>query len=418
MTTKGYSLIGVGGVVVVLGIIWTALVFPSFEKIPDDFVRVDEFTGSYTVVDPIVKQVQDSTAIERLRTDPSAVKVLSDPATVAFLTGPEVANLLANETLRGLIANPAQLRQALSNPQALAQAVGPDVARTLANPTIAPILTNQAIMGLMNDPEAMKLALDPRVMALMADPTALPTITVPVKVYRERRAIETEGGTMNMREEVATTMIDPTSGKDTGVEVPGFGKTGITLSVDSKTRQYLPGTEGDRTGSLSFPFNVDHDKTYSLYVSAARQPLSARYVNTESRDGLQVMVFQINESESPMGTHPELGLPLVADSEITLWVEPRSGRVVDVDEKATTVSVRHPAGGKQTVFESSLKLTDQTVTDQIAVATDDRSTLSLFGTYVPWGLAVAGLAVAVVGAIVGRGRGRQAKGAVVQPSTL
>ena len=417
MSKSGYSLIGVGAVVVVLGIIWTTLVFPLFEKIPNDFVRIDEFTGSYTVVDPIVQQVQDSEAIQRLRTDPSAAKILSDPATISFLRGPELAQLLANENMRALLANPAQLNQAMSSPQALAQAVGPDVARLLANPAVTPILTNQAIIGLASDPEAMKLALDPRVMALMADPTAFPTVTIPVKVHRERRATGTKGGAITLREEVATTIFDPTTDEDTGVAAPGFPKTRLTLTVDSKTREYLQGTDGNRTGWLSFPFNVDDAKTYSLYVSAARQPLIARYVKTENRDGLRVMVFQISESERPMGTHPKLGLPLVADSEITLLVEPRSGRVVDVDEKATTVSVRHSAGGKGTVFESSLKLTEQTVTEQIAAARVDRSTLSLYGTYVLVGLTVVGIVLAAVGAIVGRGRGRERMSAVAQPAT-
>ena len=402
MSKSGYSLIGVGAVVVILGIIWTTLVFPRFEKIPNDFVRIDEFMGSYTVVDPIVQQVQDSKAIQRLRTDPSAAKILSEPATLSFLRGPELAKLLANENLRALFANPAQLKQAMSNPQALAQAVGPDVARALANPAVTPILTNQAIIGLASDPEAMKLALDPRVMALMADPTALPTITIPVKVRRERRATGTKGGAITMLEEVATTLVDPGTGKDTGVAMPGFPKTDLTLTVDSKTREYLRGTDGNRTGALSFPFNVDSDNSYSLYVSAARQPLIARYVKTENRVGLRVMVFQISESERPMGTHPKLGLPLVADSEITLWVEPRSGRVVDVDEKATTVSVRPSADVKRTVFESSLKLTEQTVTEQIASARGDRAKLSLYGTYALVGLTVVGIVLAAVGAIVGR----------------
>jgi hypothetical protein len=58
------------------------------------------------------------------------------------------------------------------------------------------------------------------------------------------------------------------------------------------------------------------------------------------------MVFQISASDRPMGTHPELGLPLVVDSEVTVWVEPRGGRVADSEDNTTTVSAVHPFGGQ------------------------------------------------------------------------
>ncbi len=132
--------------------------------------------------------------------------------------------------------------------------------------------------------------------------------------------------------------------------------------------------------------------------------MEANYVRTENVDGLEVMVFQISASDRPMGTHPALGLPLVVDSEVTVWVEPRSGRVVDTEDKTTTVSAVHPTQGKLTVFVSDLKLSEKSVGEQVAEAKDDKAQLALYGTYVPWGLIAGGVILALGVVVVGRSR--------------
>jgi hypothetical protein len=116
------------------------------------------------------------------------------------------------------------------------------------------------------------------------------------------------------------------------------------------------------------------------------------------------MVFQISASDRPMGTHPELGLPPVVDSEVTVWVEPRGGRVVDTEDKTTTVSAVHPLEGKLTVFVSELKLSPKSVTEQIDAAKDDKAQLTLYGTYVPLGLMIVGVVIAAAGIFAGWSR--------------
>jgi hypothetical protein len=197
-------------------------------------------------------------------------------------------------------------------------------------------------------------------------------------------------------------VADPDTGLSSGVEMPGFPKTDLLLALDSKTRAYLSETEGERTGSLSFPFNVETGETYSLYVSAAKQPLQASYVRSEEREGLDLMVFQVSASDRPMGTHPQLGLPLVVDSEITVWVEPSGGRVVDTLDDTTTVSAVHPLDGKFPVFVSDLKLSPNSVAEQIAAAKDDKSQLDLYGSDVPFGLMIGGVVIAAGGLVTGR----------------
>ena len=90
--------------------------------------------------------------------------------------------------------------------------------------------------------------------------------TIPVLIHRERHATGSDGNALSIREEVTITIVDPSTGQNTGVEAPGFEKTSVLLKLQNKTREYLAGTEGGRSGSLSFPFNVD------LFVKTPRQP--------------------------------------------------------------------------------------------------------------------------------------------------
>jgi hypothetical protein len=156
------------------------------------------------------------------------------------------------------------------------------------------------------------------------------------------------------------------------------------------------------------------EETYSLYVSAATQPLPAKFVRSEVRSGLDVMVFEISVKDRLVGTHPELGAPMVVDSQITVWVEPRTGRVVGAEDTATTVGLYDPATGKILGFVSKLKLTDDRVAGQVAAAKDDRAQLALYGTYLPLGSVGLGVLLLAIGVGLWRrligGRPETAKG--------
>ena len=224
-------------------------------------------------MDLIVDRVQGNAAIAQLLADPSNLEQLGSPASLEFLSSPALPQLLGSEEIRALLADPARLQQLLGDPEALAKAVPADLLPILANPVVVQLLGNPAVLALLGDPEAMELILDPRTVALLADPTALPLTVVPVLVHRERHGTDTAGDTIFIRETVETTLADPNTGQSSGVEMPGFPKTALLLALDSKTRIYLPQSQGERTASLSFPFKVETGETYSLYVSAARQPL-------------------------------------------------------------------------------------------------------------------------------------------------
>ncbi|MBI4312968.1 MAG: DUF3068 domain-containing protein, partial [Chloroflexi bacterium] len=297
------------------------------------------------------------------------------------------------DSFKQLLANPASLQGIAGNPAAIQTIPDPALRQVLPK-----LLADPTLLGLAKDPSALQLAGDPKVMALLADPASLPVVQIPVQIMRERKATKSEGGKLYLNERVATTVVG------SGDPMPGFPETTAALVIDDRTSRYLEGTDGGRTGYLGFPFGVQADKTYDIYVSAARGPLPARFVKEEEFQGLDVMVFAIKETDRPMGEHPELKLPLVLDSSITLRVEPRSGRVVDLEDHATTIGVVHPVKGKLPVFVSDIELTDASVAAQVAEGKEDVATLKRLGGYLPWGAFGLGIGLAAFGGLGLRGK--------------
>ncbi|MBI2855535.1 MAG: DUF3068 domain-containing protein [Chloroflexi bacterium] len=539
MRIAGRVLVVIGIIGVIFGIVWALAIFPNYKKIPSDFSRTEEFVGTYTLLDPIVQQIQSSQAIQQLIANPQTLALLAsedvlqflsgpelpalladpatlqnlvanlgtleaaaspetiqlladpqvqqflaspelaallanpatlqaltanlgtlqqatDPATVALLanpavqqllaspgaiqlltdptvlalladpvaasqsTDPAVQQLLANPIVQGLLANPALLqalaspgvqnllanpsalqlildptvqsvitdpvaaqllanpgaRQLLANPTALQPLLNPTVQAVLANPAVPLLLSDATVQQLLGDPASLQLVTDPRTMRLLKDPTDLPVVQVPVLIHRERAATDSTSNSISINEQVTTTRTD------IGEEMAQFPKSNINLVVDRGDKDYLDGTEGGRTGGLAFPFGIKKDTVYPTWVSAARQPLDARYVSTETIDGLEVFVLEIDVANLGM---PALGSdpgPLV-DSQITIRAEPRSGRVVDVEDHATTVSLVSGVDTKSPVFVSDIEYTQETVDTQIEKAKDDRHDLVYFGTSLP-----------------------------------
>jgi hypothetical protein len=223
-----------------------------------------------------------------------------DPATQQFLSNPQVQAILAHPVIQQFVANPAlvqalaspTVQQLLANPAALQLLFNPAAQGVLANPVTSRLLADPMVRQLLTDPASLQLVIDPRTMRLLADPSALPVIRVPVLVHRERVATDTDCDTIFINEQVTTTNTD------TGEELRPM--TNWKLVVDRSDKVYLDGTEnldkpGDaRTEGLAFPFGVKKDVVYPTWVSAARQPLDARFVSTERMDGLEVYVLKID----------------------------------------------------------------------------------------------------------------------------
>jgi hypothetical protein len=80
-------------------------------------------------------------------------------------------------------------------------------------------------------------------------------------------------------------------------------------------------------------------------------------------------------------------------------MEHRSGRVVDVEDHSTTVSLLTATGRKSTVFVSDIEYTQATVDTQIEAAKDDRKDLVFYGTSLPWLTIGLGILLIILGAL-------------------
>jgi hypothetical protein len=108
--------------------------------------RIDEFTGYYTVVDPIAAQVRDNEAVRELRNYPVAMSLLAEPRVNEILTGSRLRDALADEAVLHLLADQATLVQAVRSPQNLRGVVPDGFFQLLADPVVQSLLTNPRIL--------------------------------------------------------------------------------------------------------------------------------------------------------------------------------------------------------------------------------------------------------------------------------
>ena len=377
---------------------------------------------------PAVAQLASNPELLAIAQDPQALEALSDPTLLSLLSNPDVLGLLqdpvflaaldpaviallqdpAFQTLLGsgalvILASQPQILELLGDPVVIATLANPTVQGLIADPEAFSLvldsrtqllLTNAAILGLLADPEALSLVFDPRTQTLLANPADLPTVTVPVLLHRVRRATDTDGDRIFINEQVET--LDPT----TRQEVPGFPKTDVDLIVDRKSKEYLSGTEGGRSGFWGLPFHVDKDRSYNSWVTAAQRPLEAKYKGTEELQGLETYLFVVDVTDFSLGeADPVTGLPLVLDALITTWNEPKTGSSVKIED-FDSISAMDPLGNKYPRFVADVNHTEETVKDLVAEAKDNRSKIVVFGTYLPWVSIAVGILLGLVAAVM------------------
>ena len=405
---------------------------------------------------PAVAQMVSNPQLLALLQNPSALQALANPTLLDLLSNPEVLALLGDQEFVALLLNPAALPQLLAHPvagpllsdpdvvslfqdtafQAVLRsgalstlAAQPELLELLLDPSLGAVVTNPAVQPLLADPEALSLVLDtrtqqalanPSITALLADPEALslildsrtqrllanpadlPTIEGEVVIHRVRRATGTAGNRIFINEQ--KTYLDPA----TGEEIPYFPMENHDLIVDRKSKEYLPGTAEGRTGFWGLPFDVDKDRDYDSWVTAARQPQPARYLNTEKLQGLETFLFVQDVDDLDLGIDEPTGLPVVVDADIKAWVEPKTGSIVKIEDR-DVVSALDSSGNKHTLVEFDVKHTEATLAELIDEAKSNRSKIVWFGTNMPWisiglGILLIGASAAVVALAAGRGR--------------
>lgn len=171
-----------------------------------------------------------------------------------------------------------------------------------------------------------------------------------------------------------------------------------TLTVDRKTLTFVKALdERGRYGYWGPPRGLGEGDSFDIWNPAANRPLTARYVKSEEFQGLQVVVFRINESDISLGTHPQTQLPLLLSTTIELWIEPKSGTVVD--QNATTTISMDMMGNEAPLSISSLTWTDETISEMVGVAKDARGKLRWFEDIMPWLLIGIGAVLVIAGVI-------------------
>ncbi len=212
----------------------------------------------------------------------------------------------------------------------------------------------------------------------------------PVTVERVSKAVDTGSNNAVIVEETITTTNSATGEDITAL----FGSTEPNmLAVDRSTLAMMPDAEGAdmaRQGQWSPPMGLSEGSTFQMWNPAAGQALTAQWTGTDTLGGVDVAIFQISEENLALGPE-EITLPTggsmmldkFVSTEITLWVEPATGVVVN-SESDLTVAFEVPGMGMMPSFISDLSYTDGTVAYYADKASTAASQLFVFGTLLPW----------------------------------
>lgn len=134
--------------------------------------------------------------------------------------------------------------------------------------------------------------------------------------------------------------------------------------------------------------------SFYLWIPGADSSREAKYEGKQEFRGLEVLVFEIEEADLPLGPDPQAGnLELHLSTMLTLKIEPNSGTVVD--ERSFTVrSYDVPGMGTMPAFMGNVRFAEDTIAGLMDTARSARWKLLWFRTYIPW-IAI-GLGVALV----------------------
>ncbi|GAJ15708.1 unnamed protein product, partial [marine sediment metagenome] len=222
---------------------------------------------------------------------------------------------------------------------------------------------------------------------------------IPVNVVREQQATGVQDNVLIINQTITTAHALA------GMELPQFGLAEV-LGVDRSTRAYVT-SYGDmeRSGQFCFPEKVEKE-AYSVWMPTAGRPLEADFIGEEDFEGLRVFAFEISEQDLDIGTQQGTGLPQVLDIVVGMKVEPVSGTTVDT-ESVNTINIVPAPGMKMPVYVSSLRFTDDTITDLVDTARSARSMLlwaKVYGFWLVIGVGIVLTLVGVLGAIRTRPR--------------
>lgn len=177
-----------------------------------------------------------------------------------------------------------------------------------------------------------------------------------------------------------------------------------TLAINAHTLIFIPSVdERHRTGYWGPPRGLGEDKnSFDLWNPGANEPLTAKYVQSGDFRGMKIVLFRIDAGNITI-TDPQTQLPLMMSTTINLWIDPKTGTVVDQD--STTTTSMNIAGNIVPLQISNVRYAESTIVDLMGVAKDAARSLFLFTIVIPWVLIGVGVVLFLIDTIfIGRRR--------------
>jgi len=164
--------------------------------------------------------------------------------------------------------------------------------------------------------------------------------------------------------------------------------------------------------SFKFPFATEQ-KDYAFYDLTARKSVNAHFEAEETIKGLDTYRFVMNVPPTKIGDQDVPGSLVEKPDEPTLhaeqyyqvkrtvWVEPETGIIVvgQQEGKQELLTEGQDPGQGTTVFNGTLRFTDQTINDNVTKAKENKSKLSLLTSW-PTAMWIVGGLLIVVGLVL------------------
>ncbi len=164
--------------------------------------------------------------------------------------------------------------------------------------------------------------------------------------------------------------------------------------------------------SFKFPFETEQ-KDYQFYDLSVRKPVTARFDGEETVQGLATNRYvmtvpptKVGDKEVPgslvgKDDQPSVDTELYYQVKRTVWVEPVTGIVVvgQQEGKQELLAEGQEPGEGTTVFDGTLRFSDETINDNVTKAEDNKSKLSLLTSW-PTAMWVAGGLLLLVGLVM------------------
>lgn len=168
--------------------------------------------------------------------------------------------------------------------------------------------------------------------------------------------------------------------------------TDRTTAMAVNDPKYLPPSAEEKSGLVNkWPFRAEK-KTYPYWDGLAGEAVDAVYDRTEDLDGLEVYVYKVTQSGTPIEL--SAGVPGTLDAEKELFIDPVTGSIIDqVDHQDRLDSDGNPA------IVLDLAFTDEQVASNVEESKSNVSSLNLVTKTVP----IVGLAVGIPALLVGLG---------------